>query len=319
MDASLPEEGGWPLVGINDLTLAQTATNLSQGTLWIEGMSQSDACQIPIAKMRDFIDRVGPHHLDLCGAQVKSDGLPQGPFERHDGSPPGTAYPTLWSHDAPRERSLVVSPDSHCTLRRVGSSVPEAIQQRAEQRWNTASRSHYNLDLQFNSQSLCVATTPTGTIGGRAWPTVVFSNNEFVPLYALWCNSTLGILCHWWTANKTQSGRGCHTVTSVPLIPALDLRQVTPEQLSTAASILDEVGSHRFLPWDQIDEDPAREELDRRVLIEVLGLPDSLCQPNGAMDRLRRKLSAEPQIHGGKATRVVFTQDGETSARRNDR
>ena len=70
-----------------------------------------------------------------------------------------------------------------------------------------------------------------------------------------------------------------------------------------------------FLPFDQIDEDPARAELDRRLLVDVLGLPESLCEPNGPIDLLRRKLAREPQIHGGKKTRVVFHRmsfDGDT-------
>ena len=37
------------------------------------------------------------------------------------------------------------------------------------------------------------------------------------------------------------------------------------------------------------------------------------------MERLRRKLATEPQIHSNKRTRVVFTPEGETSIRRPDR
>jgi hypothetical protein len=37
------------------------------------------------------------------------------------------------------------------------------------------------------------------------------------------------------------------------------------------------------------------------------------------MELLRRKLAAEPQIHGNKQTRVVFTPGGETAERRTDR
>ena len=84
----------------------------------------------------------------------------------------------------------------------------------------------------------------------------------------------------------------------------------------------------RFLPFDQVDEDPARAELDRRLLVDVLGLPESLCAEHGPMDLLRRKLAREPQIHGGTKGRVVFDEvpdaQGnilvtERSERRNDR
>jgi hypothetical protein len=38
IECPLPAEGPWQLVGIKDLTLAQTAHQLSLGRLWIEGM-----------------------------------------------------------------------------------------------------------------------------------------------------------------------------------------------------------------------------------------------------------------------------------------
>ena len=34
------------------------------------------------------------------------------------------------------------------------------------------------------------------------------------------------------------------------------------------------------------------------------------------MEMLRRKIVAEPQIHGGKKSKVVFTDDGERSVQR---
>ena len=72
----------------------------------------------------------------------------------------------------------------------------------------TASRVHYNLDLQFNSQSTIVAFTESPSLGGRAWPTVLFSDEDDEYIFALWCNSTLGLVSHWWMSNKTQAGRG---------------------------------------------------------------------------------------------------------------
>lgn len=58
---------------------------------------------------------------------------------------------------------------------------------------------------------------------------------------------------------------------------------------------------------------------DRAILVNVLGLPESLVAPGGPIDLLRHKLAREPQIHGGKQSRVVFTDEGEKSVRRHDR
>jgi hypothetical protein len=316
IECPLPAEGPWQLVGIKDLTLAQTAHQLSLGRLWIEGMPAAQPVSVPVVPLTQIIRRMGPHHLDITGAQVKADGLPQGPFELVAGIASTMAHPSLWNHNSTRERRLRVDPDSHCRIRQVRGRIPATLTERAEARWATATRAHYNCDFQFNSQSIIVAMTEQPALGGRAWPSVVFNDPRHEVAFALWANSTLGLLCHWWMSNKTQSGRGTTTVTSIPAITALDVRQLSAEQLTKAAAEFAAVKDRRFLPFDQLDEDTARADLDRRLLVTVLGLPESLCEPNGAMERLRRKLSVEPQIRGGKLTRLVFTDDGEESVPR---
>ncbi len=311
IDCALPTEGAWQMVGISDISLAQSAYQLSQGKLWIEGMAVANIPPIPITTIGRVISCLGPHDLDITGALIKSDGLPQGPFEKIDGVPPGAAYPCLWNHNSSRERRLTVVPDSHCHIRQVGGHVPERLQERAEARWATASRSHYNRDLQFNSQSIIVASTDQPTLGGRAWPTVVFDNNDFVPTFSLWSNSTLGLLCHWWMSNKTQAGRGTTTITAILIFSTLDIQRLSVDQLQTGKDIFADLAKERFLPFDQINEDAARAELDRRLLVDVIGLPSSLCDIGGPMELLRQKLAAEPQIHGNKQSRIVFTADGE--------
>ena len=222
------------------------------------------------------------------------DGTPRGPFYKIQ--PPLASvltYPMLWSHATKRERRMVVEPDAE-------GDIKSGMNASAARIWATATRVHYNRDLQFNSQSLIVAMTERPCIGGRAWPSVIFQDREHEYAFSLWCNSTLGLLMHWWMANKTQSGRGTTTVTGIPNIPALDTRALTTEQHAAAKAAFGAVRDRRFLPFDQIDEDPARAELDRRLLVDVLGLPESLCAEDGPIDLLRRKLAREPQVHGGK-------------------
>ena len=179
LDCPLPSEGAWQTVGICDITLGQTAYQMTSGRLWVEGMSADAVVDISVAPMADVIRRVGPHHLDIAGAKIKADGLPQGPFEHLPGAPQGAAYPCLWNHNAKRERQLIVKPDSHCKIREVNGTVPKELVSKAHDRWSVAARAHYNLDLRFNSQSLVVAMTEQPSIGGRAWPTVLF--DKFCP------------------------------------------------------------------------------------------------------------------------------------------
>ena len=227
VNCPLPSEGAWQMVGVSDVSLAQTAYQLSSGRLWIEGMPVGSAPNVPVVSIGDVCDSMGPHHLNLTGAKIKSDGLPQGPFERILGAPSGAAYPCLWNHDARRERRMTVCPDSHCRVRDVAGRVPRRLRERADVRWSTATRAHYNQDLQFNSQSVIVAMTDRPSIGGRAWPSVIVEDPDQEFAFALWCNSTLGLLCHWWMSNKTQAGKGATTVTSIPLINTLDLRALS--------------------------------------------------------------------------------------------
>ena len=225
---------------------------------------------------------------------------------------PSPTFPSLWARESRQQRSLVVAPDSEGQIADVSAEGSE----QAARIWETATRAHYNRDVQFNANSLIVATTERPAIGGRAWPSVILGDPEHEYAFALWCNSTLGLLLHWWTANKTQAGRGTTTVTAIPRIPALDVRALTPAQHEAAREAFEALRGERFLPFDQIDEDPARAELDRRLLLGVLGLPPALCAEGGPIALLRRKLAAEPQIHGGKRTRVVFEGGGERTERR---
>ena len=296
-NSRLPESGPWPLVGLTDTEVAAAATALSNGQLIQVGQPNSQTLEIPIVPIAEIASR-GPVHRDID--EDAYDGTPRGPFARIQpivSSEP--TYPMLWSHAAKRERTLVVQPDAE-------GEIKQEMDARAAQIWATATRVHYNCELRFNSQSLITAMTDLPTIGGTAWPSVIFGNSDHEYAFALWCNSTLGLLMHWWSSNKTQSGRGRTTVTGIPNISALDTRALTPVQHAAAKSAFEAMRELRFLPFDQIDEDPARCELDRRLLVDVLGLPEAFCVKNGPLDLLRRKLAREPQIHGGKKSRIVF-------------
>ena len=357
LDCPLPERGPWPVVGISDAMLAQTAHSVENGLLAAPGLSPNEANPIPIARIGEIAAR-GPYHMDIYWD--KDNGVPQGPFELiKPAVTPVPTYPMLWAHDAQKERQLIVEPDAEGYIKIVTERHRAAIEQRVKQRlqrtgvndddevqraideqiaaaketllsdayrvWQTATRAHYNRDLRFNSQSLVAAMTERPCIGGHTWPSVIFENHDHEYAFALWSNSTLGLLLHWWTANKTQSGRGRTTVTGIPRIPTLDVRELSAEQHARARAAFESLRNERFLPFDQIfDEDgngsdPARAALDRALLVDVLGLPESLCADGGPLETLRRKLAAEPQIHGGKRTRVVFTDTGERTERRADR
>ena len=341
IDCPLPESGPWTMAGIDDVSLAQSAYHLTRGRIALADSLHGEWPEVKITNVGSIAGH-GPYDLDIY--QDTTSGSPRGPFEIV--SPPTVAvptYPVIWAHNAKSERNLTIEPDSEGQIKAVSPKYASLIESRARRQhgyaseslddrmkkvvadqvleaeedlrqnalriWATATRAHYNRDLQFNSQSLIVAMTERQCLGGRAWPSVIFEDGNQEYAFALWSNSTLGLLMHWWTSNKTQSGRGTTTVTSIPNIPTLDTRTLSAEQHTAARDAFYAMRDLRFLPFDQIDEDPARAELDRRLLVDVLGLSPSLCERGGPIDLLRRKLAAEPQIHGGKKTRVIFYED----------
>ena len=146
---------------------------------------------------------------------------------------------------------------------------------------------------------MTVAFTEAQTIGGRAWPNVKFADRAHEIAYTLWSNTMLGLLCYWWHSSRQQAGRGSMPITAIRTMPTLDVTKLTPGQLATAEAIFVDMRDAQFLPANEAWHDTTRQELDYRVLIEMLGLPKSIIQP---LDLLRLKWCLEPSVHGGKST-----------------
>ena len=284
LDAPL-EDGPWSVIGISDCAVAQTAFQLAQGRIWLPVMNDDDSVSIPTAVMGQ-ICRVGFHDANIVG-----NGR-QAAFTLSEYSV-SSSFPILWGHDANRERSLIVVPDKH-------GRVQRGKEERASVIWDTRSHTHHNRNFRFNSQPLGVAFTERQSIGGSAWPNVQFESRAHEIAYTLWGNTTLGLLAYWWHSSRQQAGRGIMPITAIRAMPTLDVTQLTTEQLAIAEAIFDDLRDAEFLPANEAYRDDSRQELDRRVLIDLLGLPESILQP---LALLRLKWCSEPSVHGGKSTR----------------
>ena len=164
--------------------------------------------------------------------------------------------------------------------------------------WATANRSHLNLDFRFNSQPLGVAFTERESIGGRAWPNVIFGDKRFDFAFTIWSNCTLGLLMNWWHSNRQHAGRGTTTIRAAESLSVLDFRALSDDQLATAEDIFNDFRARELNPAYLADADPNRALLDRRVVCDLLGLDENVYQ---GVRRLAAKWCAEPSVHGGKA------------------
>lgn len=220
-------------------------------------------------------------------------GAPRGPFDvvvARD----QPLYPVLWSHDAERERRMVVAPEREGLVR-------EGRKAQAMEVWeNTASQLHFNRDFRINSQSLAACLTPEKSIGGRAWPNFVVDHQSWEKPLALWANSTLGLMCFWWIGSRQQHGRASVTISRLPDLLALDARALSEEQTASAQDVFADFRERKMLAANEAYRDPVRQDLDRALLVDVLGLPDSILD---SLDALRVSWCAEPTVHGGKSTR----------------
>ena len=271
---------GWGAARISDASLAQVAHALSEGKLWLP--ATSGTLDLPIARLSEVGQRGHDHQLFISDAH-------NGPFTKHPPSPTST-YPALWNHNARNETRMVCVPD-------IQLRVKLERRARAHELWETASRSHISLDFGFASQPLSVAFTEMESIGGTAWPNVIFTEPRFDYAFSLWGNSTLGLLLYWWHSSRQQGGRGRITMRTMETLSILDLRALADAQLATAQEIFDEFRELELQPAYLADADANRALLDRRVVCDMLGFDDAVYE---GVRMLAAKWRAEPSVHGGK-------------------
>ena len=270
----------WGVVRVADCSLAQTAHVLSDSKLWLSGSPQPLA--LKIARL-GAVGTLGLVDRDIIGPP------PRGPFTKAAATPTAT-YPALWKHDAAKERRMTCEPDSSLHVR-------QGMEAKAAEVWKTASRAHFSRGFRFNSQPLAAAFTDRESLGGRAWPNVIFEDERFDYAFSVWSNGTLGLFSYWWHSNRQVGGRGEITIRSAESLPVLDFRTLSDEQLVTAEAIFDDFRDEDLLPAYLADADPNRAALDRRVVCDLLGFDEEVYR---SVRRLAAKWCAEPSVHGGK-------------------
>lgn len=134
-------------------------------------------------------------------------------------------------------------------------------------------------------------------IGGRAWPNVIFDDKKYDYTFAIWSNSTLGLISYWWHSSRQQPGRAVVSFRALETLPILDLRSLSDDQHTIAEQIFEQFRVREFEPVYISDADRNRAELDRAVICDLLGFDQKTLD---AVRLLARKWCAEPSVHGGK-------------------
>ncbi|MCY4151417.1 MAG: hypothetical protein OXE94_04175 [Aestuariivita sp.] len=280
-------EAGVGIVSRDDVVSA--ATYIPKGYL---KLPRVDKVALPITRLAELGNR-GLLHRDISGKEIARNGMPRGPFDvipiQSDWR--ASTWPMLWSHHAPRETRLVVLPDREG---RVRSNCDKLAQEAWEK---SASRLHFSLDFQLNSQPLAACLTPAPTLGGTAWPNFVCHDPKWEVPLALWSNTTLGLIAFWWLGTNQQQGRARLTISRLPDLPVLDPRKLSSRQLNQAQKLFASLKDQELRPANEAYRDKTRAALDAAVLVDLLKISSNMMEP---LVLLRRQWCSETSVHGGK-------------------
>ena len=281
----------WAATRVKDLSLLQSAYHLRNGKLWLP--QQREPIVISMTQVGEIAE-VQYDNKRITGGNGIFD------IATATAAPPPFQYPGLWHVNANAQRTMNVEPDCHLIIR-------EMQWDRARQVLEKNSRVHHMAKLRFNADSLAVLFTQQPTIGVNTILNVKFENTDYDYAWTLWGNSTLGLICYWMHGNKQHSGRSQIRLKALRSMPTLDLRTLDRNKLQNAKHIFERLMTQKMLPVNQMYEDPVRQELDRCLLNDVLGLTEEAHpQLYQGINILRNQLCKEPSIHGGKKSKVVL-------------
>ena len=279
----------WGTARVKDLSLIQSAHHLTNGYIWLP--EQFSHLEIPVTAVREIAE-VGFDSNAITGKN--------GAFDIEDGCTHEDSYPCLWHVKSDAQRAMVVQPDCHGIIRSDYWDQAQRVLARN-------GRVHHMAKLRFNANSLAVLFTERPAIGVNTLPNVVFENPFYDYVWTLWGNSTLGLLCYWMHSNKQHSGRGQIRLNALRAMSTLDIRELDETALQNAKRIFEDMKHKKMLPFNQMDEDKVRQDLDRLLLSDVLGFGEETHPGvHAGVHILRERLRAEPSIHGGKKSKVVL-------------
>ena len=298
----------WNMVGVTHGGLALAADALTRGKV-----DHIVGTPIPLGLEMGTIEEVftvGPTH-DLIGHPRGGD--PRGAFEFHPVTSETDAIGVdraLWEASSKKQRSLRVLP-THKGLAPPGVGSTE---QREQMRSNVSTL-FYARNIRWTSQALLSASTRQPTLGGSTWTALIHEDVRVRKAFALWSNSTLGMIVHWTQGQRTQNGRSRTQIGALRKIPCPRLDRLSDAILEMAAARFDALSNQSLLPAKDAVEDPVRREIDaavsnmlefhkaQSVSEEVISLhtnPESGIA--NATEILRKLWCAEPSVHGWKGS-----------------
>ena len=294
-------QGGepWSHLGVSSATLSIAALQIADEGLLPDIINHGEDMKfnVPMTIMDEHFN-VGPTH-DLIGHPEGGDrrgAFVFNPITRKAEARYGVR--SLWSADASIQNKLAVKPTHKGTKWSDDTS----------RMLLTRGTLHYARGMRWTSQALLAGTTPSRVLGGRAWTTLNHKDKHVRKAFALWANSTMGLITHWTKAGRTQLGRGSTQVGAIQEMPCPSLESLDDDVLSWVAGQFDELSDKELKPACQAHCDCTRKEIDK-IVIRMLRLPKHRAFSN--IVALRELWCAEPTVHGDnqKALKLLREND----------
>ena len=289
------EGAPWGPLGVKHAGLAIAADKITRGQ--IEFIGKSMKLKVGMTTLSDLFS-VGPTH-DVIGHVEGGDGRGAFEFFEITGSADAVgADRSLWKADGKAQRSLVVMP-THKGIPVSGGNCKGMRARKA--------KLFYARGMSWASQAILAAMTKRAAMGGRAWTTLEHDDIRVCKAFALWANSTLGLIAHWTQGQRTQAGRSTTQVRALFQIPCPRLDKLSDSKLDLAAAKFDEMASRELSPASQAHADGTRREIDATV-VSMLGLPKDA---NETVAELCFLWCSEPSVHrqSGQAVALLAEKD----------
>ena len=281
------EGAPWGPLGVVHADLALAADSLIKGKLDPMG-GVAISLNIDMATIDDVFE-VGPTHHLIGHLQGNN---PTGAFEFYAVTSQTDAIGkdrALWSASSITQKKLVVLPTHKGSSPTNVGSESERDNMRRYQ-----SKLFYARNMRWTSQALLTAMTQRPTMGGRAWTTLGHKDARVQKAFALWANSTFGMVVHWTQGQRTHTGRSTTQIGALKQIPCPRLDRLKDATLNQAAADFDLLAKKDLLPACQAHVDNTRIAIDEAV-ISMLGLPN---RAKDIIVILQWLWCNEPSVHG---------------------
>lgn len=238
-------------------------------------------------------DRLGEQAIPLC----RLDSLGTLGFDARDifdafavdqSAAEWSPYAGFWNHDAKAVVAIAQKPNSTLIGRTKATQLKGRPLRDAQAMWAKAGRILLVSRLRSNTHRVLSIGLTERTLGNTWWgfDDSLLEDGERKALL-LWLNSTLGVLGYYGRRAITEGAWMQMKKPAWASMPVLDVRALSPSQLSALATAHDRLAEMPLAPIAQLDIDPVRVAMDHAIAA-ALSLPD--------VASLRALLAREPGL-----------------------